>query len=71
MDQVWNQLIHHVEGVNKKNLKKLENIISDEQFETQLDELCSIEPTGTTKANDLDEEESDQDQQDEYGSDAA
>ena len=58
MDQVWQQIIHHVESVNKKNLLKLENIIADEDFEKQLDELCE----GELKQKD--EDVSDQDQND-------
>lgn len=32
LDQVWSQILHHTEKLNKKTLSKLESLTMDEEF---------------------------------------
>ena len=32
LDQVWSQIVHHTEGMNRKTLSKLEQLTLDEEF---------------------------------------
>ena len=38
LDQVWQQIVHHTESLNRKALNKLESLTMDEEFVKRLEE---------------------------------
>jgi hypothetical protein len=62
LDQVWQQIVHHTESLNRKTLNKLEKLTMDEEFVKRLEEevvpdsLPEEEPELVEEESDMEEE---------------
>lgn len=63
LDQVWQQIVHHTETLNRKTLNKLEKLTMDEEFVKRLDE----EVVPDTLPEEESEPEADEEEMDEEG----
>jgi uncharacterized protein with von Willebrand factor type A (vWA) domain len=59
LDQVWQQILHHTENLNRKALGKLESLTMDEEFVKRLDEEQEQQPEAEQQQemDDMEQEE--------------